>query len=43
MTNKEMAEFLMELRERQEMPIDEEEYYLIGDIAIRLTAMDEDN
>lgn len=38
MTNKEMADFLLELRNRQEMPIDEDEYYLIGDIADRLMA-----
>lgn len=33
MTNKEMADFLSELRNRNEMPIDEDEYYLLGSIA----------
>lgn len=33
MTNKEMADFLSELRNRQEMPINEDEYYLLGNIA----------
>lgn len=36
MDNKEMAAFLLRLRDRNEMPINEEEYYLLGDIAERL-------
>lgn len=32
----EMSEFLSKLRDRQEMPIDENEYHLLGEIAERL-------
>ena len=37
MNDKEKAEFLLTLRDRNEMPINEDEYYLLGDIAERLT------
>ena len=33
----EMAEFLLKLRDRNEMPINEDEYYLIGEIAEALS------
>ena len=33
MNYREMAEFLLRLRDRNEMPINEDEYYLIGQIA----------
>ncbi len=36
MSEMEMAEFLLKLRDRSEMPINENEYYLLGDIAERL-------
>ena len=36
MTSNEMANFIWKLRDRNEMPIDENEYYLLGDIALRL-------
>lgn len=36
MTNKEMAVFLSELRDRNEMPIDGDEYSLLGHIADHL-------
>jgi hypothetical protein len=37
MNDKEMAEFILKLRDRQEMPINEDEYYLLGQISERLT------
>lgn len=36
MNEKEMADFLLRLRDRNEMPLNEDEYYLLGDIAERL-------
>ena len=42
MSDKEMADFLQELRNRHEMPIDEDEYYLIGEIAERLKEQEPD-
>ncbi len=42
MTNKEMADFLSELRNRPEMPIDEDEYYLLGSIADSVREMTEE-
>lgn len=36
MSDKEMADFLQELRHRHEMPIDEDEYYLLGSIVDHL-------
>lgn len=36
MSDKEMVDFLQELKNRHEMPIDENEYYLIGEITERL-------
>lgn len=36
MSDKEMARFLLKLRDRNEMPISEDEYHLLGDIAERL-------
>ena len=36
-----MADFLQELRNRHEMPIDEDEYYLIGEISERLIELSE--
>lgn len=33
MNNSEMAEFILSLRDRNEMPINEDEYYLLGEIA----------
>ena len=36
MTNKEMSDFLLELRSRQGMPVDQEEYDMIGEIASAL-------
>ena len=41
MSDKEMADFLLKLRSRQEMPINEDEYYLIGEIAERLSEISE--
>ena len=41
MKDKEMADFLLKLRSRNEMPINEEEYYLIGEIAERLNGISE--
>ena len=41
MSNKEMAEFLLKLRDRQEMPIYGYEYCLIGEIAERLNDLEE--
>ena len=38
---KEMAEFLWNLRDRQEIPINEDEYYLLGEIADRLIGISE--
>lgn len=40
LTNKEMAEFLRQLRNRREIPIDEDEYYLLEAIAERLDEND---
>lgn len=37
MNDKEMAEFILKLRDRQEMPINEDEYYLLEQISERLT------
>lgn len=42
MSNKEMSEFLLRLRERNEMPINEDEYYLLGEIAERLTEAEQE-
>lgn len=39
MANKEMADFLSELKDRHEMPIDEDEYYLLGSIADSVRGM----
>ena len=41
MNNKEMAVFLLKLRDRNEMPINEKEYYLLGDIAEHLIELSE--
>lgn len=41
MNDKEKAEFLLALRDRNEMPINEDEYYLLGDIAERLAEIHE--
>lgn len=41
MSDNKMADFLQELRNRHEMPIDEDEYYLIGEIAERLLELSE--
>ena len=41
MSDNEMARFLLMLRDRNEMPINEDEYYLLGDIAERLTEFSE--
>ena len=41
MSDKEMADFLMELSNRHEMPIDEDEYYLLRDIADRMIELSE--
>jgi len=37
MNDNEMAEFILKLRDRQEIPINEDEYYLLGQISERLT------
>ncbi len=42
MTNNEMADFLLELRNRHEMPIDEYEYYLLGSTADLVRGMTEE-
>ncbi len=41
MANEAMATFLLKLRDRNEMPITEDEYYILGDIADRLIENDE--
>lgn len=41
MNEKEMADFLLRLRDRNEMPLNEDEYYLLGDIAERLAEIHE--
>lgn len=41
MSDKEMADFLRELSNRHEMPIDEDEYYLLRDIADRMIELSE--
>ncbi len=41
MNDKKMADFLLKLRSRNEMPINEDEYYLLGDIAERLIELSE--
>ena len=43
MTNKEMADFLSELRNRNEMPINEDEYYLLGSIADSVRGMTDEH
>ena len=42
MNYREMAEFLLKLRDRDEMPIDEDEYYLIGEIAEVLSDIEDE-
>lgn len=39
---REMAEFLLKLRDRDKMPIDEDEYYLIGKIAEVLSDIEDE-
>ena len=41
MTDKEMADFLIKLRDRQEMPINEDEYLDIWRIAERIIELSE--
>lgn len=41
MNDKNMAEFLLKLRDRNEMPINEDEYYLLEEIANRLIEISE--
>lgn len=37
MTNKELSKFILQLRDRHEMEITEDEYDLLGEVAERLT------
>lgn len=39
MTNKELSKFVLQLRDRHEMPITEDEYHLLGEVAERLTGI----
>ena len=39
MTNKELSKFILQLRDRHEMEITEDEYNLLGKIAERLTGI----
>jgi len=39
MTNKELSKFVLQLRDRHEMPITEDEYQLLGEVAERLTGI----
>lgn len=43
MRDKEMADFLLKLRSRNEMPINQDEYYLLGDIAERIIELSDQN